>query len=96
MILSISDYGNIFFTTLTNEDRDDLQKLQNKILRCRLNIADPLDMNTLEMHNMVNVGMVNVRRTINLLTVVHSGVLKHKYKMLNHEVQTRYNDGRNI
>ena len=96
MILSLIDYGNIFLTTLTQDDKSDLQKLQNKILRCCLNIVDPLDINTLEMHNMVNVEMVDKRRTTSLLTIIHNGVNNNKFEMLNHEVQTRYNDGKKI
>ena len=50
MILSLIDYGNIFLTGITQEDKSDLQKLQNRILRCCLNIVDPLDINVVEMH----------------------------------------------
>ena len=63
MILSLIDYGNIFLTILTQEDKSDLQKVQNKVLRCCLDITDPLDMNILEMHDMVNVDLVDERRT---------------------------------
>ena len=52
MIISLIDYGNIFLTSLTQEDQSDLQKLQNKILRCCLDIVDPLDINVEEMHNL--------------------------------------------
>ena len=34
MILSLIDYGNIYLTSLTQKDQEDLQKLQNKVLRC--------------------------------------------------------------
>ena len=62
MILSLIDYGNIFLTSLTRKDLEDLQKLQNKVLICCLNIVDPLDMNVIEMHRLVNVDMVDQRR----------------------------------
>ena len=45
MILSLIDYGNIFLTCITQEDKSDLQKLQNKILRRCLDIVDPMDFN---------------------------------------------------
>ena len=96
MILSLIDYGNIFLTILTQEDKSDLQKVQNKVLRCCLDITDPLDMNVLEMHNMVNVDLVDERRTYNLLTMTHRNVKTDKFKMLDHQINTRYNDGNKI
>ena len=59
MLLSLIDYGNIFLTCLTQEDKSDLQKLQNKILRCCLNIVDPLDINVTDMHELVKVDTVD-------------------------------------
>ena len=93
MILSLIDYGNIFLTSVTQEDRSDLQKLQNKILRCCINIVDPMDVNVVDMHDLVNVEFVDKRRTYNLLTVIHSNVQNGKVDMLDHNVNTRYNDG---
>ena len=95
MILSLIDYG-IFLTSITQEDKSELQKLQNKILRCCLNIVDPLDINTNEMHNLVNVEYVDKRRTFNLLTMIHNGVKGNEFKMLDHNINTRYNDGYKI
>ena len=57
MIISIIDYGNIFLTTLTQEDKSDLQKLQNEILSCCLDIVDPMDINIMEIHNFVILWM---------------------------------------
>ena len=96
MILSLIDYGNIFLTGVTQQDKSDLQKLQNKILRCCLNIVDPLDINTLEMHDLVKVESVGKRRVYNLLTIIHKGVKNNKFNMLNHNVNTRHNDGHKI
>ena len=96
MILSLIDYGNIFLTSLTQKDQDDLQKLQNKILRCCLNIVDPLDMNVAEMHRLVGVDMVDQRRKKCLITTVHKGVLEKKHAMLEHSLNTRFNDGNKI
>ena len=96
MILSLIDYGNIFLTILTQEDKSDLQKVQNKVLRCCLDIVDLLDMNIIEMHSMVNVDLVDERRTYNLLTMTHRRVKAGKFKMLDHQANTRYNDGYKI
>ena len=96
MILSLINYGNIFLTSLTQKDLEDLQKLQNKVLRCCLNIVDPLDMNVIEMHRLVNVDMGDQLRRKCLLTVIHRGVLDKKYNMLDHGVNTRFNDGNKI
>ena len=96
MILSLIDYGNMFLTSLTQKDQADLQKLQNKVLRCCLDIVDPLDLNVVEMHRLVNVDMVDKRRTNCLLTAIHRGVLGEKYTMVDHGVNTRFNDGKKI
>ena len=96
MILSLTDYGNILLTILTQDDKSDLQKLQNKVLRCCLDIVDPLDMNIIAMHNLVNVDLVQERRTYNLLTMIHRRVKADKFKMLDHQANTRYNDGYKI
>ena len=96
MILSLIDYGNMFLTSLTQKDLEDLQKLQNKVLRCCLNIVDPLDMNVVEMHRRVNVDVVDKRRTKCLSTVIHRGVQDKKYNMLDHGVNTTFNDGKKI
>ena len=79
MILSLIDYGNIFLPCITQEDKSDLQKLQNKILRCCLNIVDPLDINVMEMHDLVKVNTVDCRRSYNLLTIIHNGVKGNKF-----------------
>ena len=94
MIISLIDYGNIFLTFLTQEDQSDLQKLQNKILRCCLDIVDPLDMNVKEMHNLTNVDFVDKRRIKSLLTLVQKGVQGDNFDMIEHGVNTRFNDGK--
>ena len=53
-------------------------------------------MNVAEMHRLVNVNMVDKRRTKCLLTVIHRGVQDKKYNMLDHGVNTRFNDGKKI
>ena len=73
----------------SQKDQDDLQKLQNKVLRNCLNIVDPLDMNVIEMHRLVGVDMVDQRRKKCLITTIHKGVLDKKHNMLDHGVNTR-------
>ena len=53
-------------------------------------------MNVIQMHNLVNVQMVDKRRTNCLLTTVHRGVLGGKYAIVDHGVNTRFNDGEKI
>ena len=98
MIISLIDYGNIFLTALTREDQCDLQKLQNRVLRCCLDIVDPMDINVTNMHNIVNVKLVDIRRKHNLLIMVHKGILENNFahNMVNHERNTRYNDGQKV
>ena len=96
MILSLIDYGNIFLTGITQEDKSDLQKLQNRILRCCRNIVDPLDINVVEMHSLTNAEFVDKRRTSWILSIIHSGVKKGRFNMLDHDVHTRHNDGLKI
>ena len=47
-------------------------------------------------HDIVMFDFVDVQRTYSLLTVVHNRVKSNKFKMLNHDVNTRYNYGYKI
>ena len=93
MILSLIDYGNIFLTCCTQKDKSDLQVLQNEILRCCLKIDDPLDQNILEMHNLFNILMVDQRRILQLLTLIKKSTLENKLELVDHDRETRHNDG---
>ena len=57
-----------------------------------------MDINVREMHNLVNVKLVDIRRKHNLLNMVHKGILEDNvaFNMVNHERTTRYNDGQKI
>ena len=92
MILSLIDYGNIFLTG----DKSDLQKLQNKVLRCCLQIQDPLEINVLEMNDLVDVCMVDQRRILQLLIIIMKNMLCGKLPLIDHQRQTRHNDGQKI
>ena len=72
MILTLIEYGNMFRTGLTLDDKADLQKLQNKVLRCCPN--DPMDINVIEMHDLLNIDMVDERRPLKLLPSIHEGI----------------------
>ena len=96
MTPSLIDYGNLFLTSLTQKDQADLQKLQKKVLRCCLDLVDPVDMNVVEMHKLVNVEMVDKRRTSCLFIAVHRGVQGEKYTMVDHGVNTRFHDCKKI
>ena len=93
MILSLIDYGNIFLTGCIQEDNSDLQILQNKILRCCLKINDPMDINTLEMHNMLDLSMIDQRRTLQRLVLIKNNVSLEKFTLVDHDRNTRHNDG---
>ena len=96
MILSLIDYGNIFLTGCSQDDKSDLQILQNKVLRCCLKIQDPMEINVLEMHGMLDISMVDKRRVIQPLSLVKKNVLEDKIPLVEHERQTRHNDGLKI
>ena len=96
MILSLIVYGNIFLTGCTQGDKSDLQKLQNKVLRCCLQIQDPLEINVLEMNNLVDVCMVDQRRILQLLIIIMKNMLCGKLPLIDYQLQTRHNDGQKI
>ena len=80
--LSLIDYANMFLTCCNEGDKSDLQVLQNKILRCCLKINDPLDQNIIEMHNMLNILMVDQRRILQLLTQIKKNGLDDKFDLV--------------
>ena len=96
MIFSLIDYGNVFLTGCTQEDKYDLKILQNKILRCCLKINDPMDISTLEMHNMLDLSMIDQRRTLQLLVIIKNNVSPGKFTLVDHDGNTRHNDGLKI
>ena len=57
-------------TGCTQQDKSDLQIHQNKILRCCLNINYPLDIDTIEMHDMLDISMVDHHRIQQLLVLI--------------------------
>ena len=70
MFVSVLDYGNIFLTGINQDKLYDLQKLQNDALRCCLNIKNPRDVHVNDMHEQLNLHLLDHRRTVQLLTCV--------------------------
>ena len=50
VFLGVLDYGSNFVSSLPEQTKEDIQILQNNALRSCLNIMDPRNANTLEMH----------------------------------------------
>ena len=55
-----------------------------------------LDQNIIEMHDMLNVLMVDQRRILQLLTLIKKNVLENKLNLIDHGRITRHNDGLKI
>ena len=70
MFCSIIDYGNIFLSSCSTNELNDLQTLQNHALHCCYKIADPRDQHIDELHNMSNIALVDVRRKRQILTCI--------------------------
>ena len=65
MLLPLLEYGDIFLSSATKENRKRLQVLQDKGLRCALN--KDKDTSTDEMHNEVRLLQLKYRREQHLL-----------------------------
>ena len=70
MFVSVLDYGNIFLTGINK----DLQKLQNDAVRCCLSIKNPRDAHVADLHEQLQLHLIDHRRTVQLLTCVKKGV----------------------
>ena len=55
-----------------------------------------MEMNVLEMHGMLAIGMVDKRRVIQPLSLVKKNVLADTIPLVEHERQTRHNEGLKI
>ena len=74
MFLSVLDYGNVFLTGINKNSLSDLQKLQNDAIRCCLKIKQPRDVHVVDIHEHLDVHMLEHRRIVQLLTCVKKGV----------------------
>ena len=70
MFVSVLDYGNIFLTGINQDKLYDLQKLQNDALRCCLNVKKNCDVHVNDIHEQLNLHLLDHRRTVQLLTCV--------------------------
>ena len=74
MFVSILDYGNVFLTGVNQERLFDLQKLQNDAVRCCLNIKNPRDAHVIDLHERLNLHLLDHRRTVQLLTCIRKSI----------------------
>ena len=74
MFLSVLDYGNVFLTAINKNSLSDLQKLQNDAIRCCLKIKQPRDVHVADIHERLDVHILEHRRIVQLLTCVKKGV----------------------
>ena len=74
MFLSVLDYGNIFLTGINKNSLSDLQKLQNDAIRCCLKIKQPRDAHVVDIHERLDVHLLEHRRIVQLLTCIKKGV----------------------
>ena len=69
MILSYFDYSNIFYGICTEDEKDDLQKLQNNFLRSALGINNPRDISNDDLHTDTCTLFLDKRRIMQLLVL---------------------------
>ena len=74
MFLSVLEYGNVFLTRVNKNSLSDLQKLQNDAVRCCLKLKQPRDAHVADLHEHLEVHMLDHRRKVQLLTCVKKGV----------------------
>ena len=66
--------SNIFYGVCNNEERGDLQKLQNSVLRSALDINNPRDMSTDNLHTLTNTLLLDKRRKLQLFVAMYKAV----------------------
>ena len=70
MFVSVLGYGNVFLTGVNRKNLFDLQKLQNDAIRCCLEIKQPRDAHVNNLHQLLNIHLLDHRRIVQLLTCV--------------------------
>ena len=78
MILPIHEYGNVLFVSASSENRKRLQTLQNRALKCALNLEPTTS--TSETHKLAKLDKLNLRRSEHLL--IHMFKLAQNVNML--------------
>ena len=96
VFLGVLDYGSIFVSSIPEEMTEELQVLQNNAIRCCLNIVDPRNANTIDIHRLLNIHLFRHRLVLNLLLCIRNAGNDCTLSMRQGEVQTRGDDGRTI
>ena len=96
MFLSVLDYGNVFLTGINKNSLSDLQKLQNDAIRCCLKIKQPRYVHVADIHERLDVHMLEHRRIVQLLTCVKKGVTTGFLSHINIENAVLRNQGLKI
>ena len=76
MILPIIDYANIFLSGCSQQELDNLQILQNHLLRCCFKIKDPREEHVWDLHRKANVKPIDIRRKIQLICSIRESLRK--------------------
>ena len=82
MLCSIIDYGNIFLSSCIENDRTDIQTLQNHALRCCHNVYDHRTEHIAHLHDISNVKTVNTRRKRQILTCIWQNIQNNVLELL--------------
>ena len=93
MLLSYFTYGNIFYGVYNDEDRGDLQNLQNSILRAALEINNPRDISTVNLHLETNTLLLDKRRKVQLIVFIFKAVNNNSIKLKENVRNLRIFDG---
>ena len=91
MLCSVIDYGNIFLSSCTISNLNDLQVIQNHAIRCVYNIKNPIDFHINELHIKSNIKFINTRRKKQILTCYWRNIEKGVIKIANPVRETRSN-----
>ena len=87
MILPMIEYGDIFLTAASKENRGKLQVLQNKALRAALQVDKYYD--TADLHSEVGLSKLKTRREQHLLTFMFSVKGSSRLRRVNRRVGVR-------
>ena len=93
MLLSYFTYGNIFYGICSDEERGELQKLQNSILRSALDINNPRDISTENLHSETNTLLLDKRRKYQLVVTMYKAVYNNNVRLKENVRNLRMFDG---
>ena len=91
MFCSIIDNGNIFLSSCNDGELNDVQTLQNHVLRCCCNITKSNDVHIFDQHENTIVNMVEIRRKREILTCIWRNLKKGIIELAIPLQETRYN-----